>query len=75
MKLTPQLVDEVLNYLETPADGDFPAHRIPAMEEAIAFLGLRPRGEHPPKAEPKPMNEAFAKLWSLFESGGDSKLP
>lgn len=45
MKLSPEFVEEVVNYLDAPAERGFPAERVAAMEEAIAFLGLRPKGE------------------------------
>ena len=45
MKLSPEFVEELVNYLDAPAERGFPAERVAAMEEAIAFLGLRPKGE------------------------------
>lgn len=45
MTFSRELLDEVLKYIDSPTEGDFPAHCTPAMEEAIAFFGLRPNGE------------------------------
>ncbi len=53
MKITPELLDEVLIYLDTPYGGDFPADRIPDMEAVLAFIGLAPRSELRTKADKK----------------------
>jgi len=42
MKITVEILDEVKIYLNAP-EGDFPADRIPVMEEILAWIGLPPR--------------------------------
>ena len=43
MKVTVETLDEVKIYLNEPEGGDFPADRIPLMEEILAWIGLPPR--------------------------------